>query len=162
MSTSTPTTGPTTSTSSPTAQPTISTPTTSTKQPTAKQPTNSPSSRQPSTNYPIETPSLQPSAQPSCLIEIINGTVGVTSPEISVLKYSYEVETDPLSSAPIGEEVIPDLEIAMIKYLSQFVGLKCGMGDQRRVLSHSLTSRRLEGMVGMSASPSDVVHITGK
>ena len=146
-------------------------PSRSNKQPGSNHPTEIPSS-QPGSNHPTEIPSSEPpsthptekpSSPPTCLLEIIDGNIGeVNSADAVILRYLYEIETDPLSTASMDQEVIPDLELAMLKYLFQGAGPGCGAGDQRRMSVYSFDSKRLEGMMGMSTSPSDVVSSEGK
>lgn len=101
-----------------------------------------------SSNYPSSSTIL-------CEHNIISGgEFGDTSGSAFFLSYDYETETDPLSDASMDEEVVPRLESAMLIYLSiQFYPLECA--DGTRLLD--LGSGKIDGLVGMSTCPPDIV-----
>lgn len=106
-----PTRSPVISTPSPTMAPTFS--------PT-KAPTSAPT---PAPKVPTSSPTAPPTAtmQPTCDgVNIVTGTMGNSGNlPATVLRYKYAIETDPNSSASMMGDIIPALEMKMLKVIGR-------------------------------------------
>jgi len=109
-------------TTPPTRSPVISTPS-PTVAPTSS-PTKSPTSAPtPAPKVPTSSPSTPPTAtmQPTCDgVNIVTGIMGNSGNlPATVLRYMYAIETDPNSSASMMGEIIPALEMKMLKVIGR-------------------------------------------
>jgi hypothetical protein len=119
----------------------------------------SPSSSPPPTQLPSisptssQAPSSVPSTRPSvdCTADE-NGSFGDTSTgnESLVLIYNYELTTQTNDTKLLNDDILPALEVAISDRLLTLI------------YSKNCASRRRLELVGLSASPSDVVYENGK